>query len=118
MAEKLVKLGIPKGEIYRETLISPAQAEKLTWKKRDGTTKQLTERQLKVLHEEYITKSDGKLQVVSEADERPAVVRDVSSMFGAVGAAPAADDHATHVAAHLSAVAELPAFLQVPDWLK
>jgi hypothetical protein len=99
MAEKLVRLGIPKGEIYRTSLISPAQAEKLTWKKRDGTVMQLNERKLKTLHEEYVTSSEGKLQVASEADSRPAVVRDVSSMFGSVGGA-------------------LPDFLQVPDWLK
>jgi len=102
MALKLTKLGIPKGEIYKTSLISPAQAEKITWKKRDGTVKQLTERQLKVLHEEYVTKSDGKLTVASAADERPAVIKDVSTMFGAVGAA----------------APTLPDFLQVPDWLK
>jgi hypothetical protein len=102
MATKLIKLGIPKGELYKTSIISPAQAEKLTWKKRDGTVKQLTERQLAVLHDEYITKSDGKLTVASAFDERPAVVRDVSSMFAPI----------------VEAAAPLPDFLQVPDWMK
>jgi molybdopterin-guanine dinucleotide biosynthesis protein len=115
MSEKLVKLGIPKGEIYKTTLISPAQAEKLTWKKRDGTVKQLSERQLKVLHDEYVTKNDGKLQVASVADERPAVVRDVSSMFGAL---PTLEQAAAAFNPVPVVEAPLPDFLQVPDWLK
>lgn len=112
MAIKLIKLGIPKGELYKTSLISPAQAEKLTWKKRDGTVKQLTERQLKVLHEEYVTKSDGKLQVASESDERSAVVRDVSSMFESVLTIEEARE-----AFIVEPVVALPDFLQVPDWL-
>ena len=101
MEEKLKKFGLTKDVLWKTSLISPAQAEKVTWKKRDGTVKQLTEKQLKMLHDEYITKSDGKLQVAPESDSRPAVVRDVSAMFAPVVTVP-----------------ELPAFLQVPDWLK
>lgn len=99
MVEKLKKFGIPKDELWKTTLISPAQAEKVVWKKKDGTVKQLTERQLKTLHEEYVKKTEGKLTVAPESDERPAVSRDVSSMFGTVGE-------------------EVPAFLAVPDFLK
>ena len=46
IAEKLVKMGIPKTAVYETKLVSPAKAEKLTWKKRDGTDMQLSERQL------------------------------------------------------------------------
>ncbi len=100
MVGRLTKLGVPKTELYKTTLISPAQLEKLTWKKRDGTVKQLTERQLKVLHDEYIVRKDGKIQVAHESDNRPAINQDVSSMFSSVQPSP------------------LPDFLQVPDWLK
>ena len=91
MAEKLVKMGIPKASIYVTKLVSPSQAEKLTWEKRDGTKVQLTERQLKRMDQEYVVKLAGKLTVVPESDERKAVVRNAAPMFSAVEAAPAAE---------------------------
>jgi len=91
MAEKLVKMGIPKSSIYVTKLVSPAQAEKLTWEKRDGTKVSLTERQLKRMDQEYVTKLAGKLTVVSESDSRPAVITNAAPMFSAVEAAPAAE---------------------------
>ena len=84
IAEKLIKMGIPKTSVYKTTLVSPAQAVKLTWSKRDGTQKQLSERQIKTLEQEYIRKSAGKLTVVSESDSRPAVVTNAAPMFSAV----------------------------------
>ena len=83
MAEKLIKLGIPKGSVYTQKLVSPAQVEKLTWEKRDGEVKQLSPRQLKVL-EEYIQKKQGKLTVVPEGDNRPAVTVSAQSLFAPV----------------------------------
>jgi len=97
MEEKLKKFGIPKGEIWQTKLISPAQAEKVTWTKRNGDKVQLTDRQLGILKGEYIKKSDGKLVVVSESDDREAVTIGAASMF--------------------EAVPELPSFLQVPSFL-
>lgn len=91
MAQKLVKMGIPKGAIYETSLVSPAKAEKLTWKKKDGTDVQLTERQLKTMEEEYVTKFAGKLTVVPESDSRPAVITNAAPMFSAIEAAPAAE---------------------------
>ena len=64
MAEKLKRFGLPKDAIWKTSLISPAQAEKVTWKKRDGTEKQLSDKQLKLMASEYIKKSDGALKVV------------------------------------------------------
>jgi hypothetical protein len=91
VAGKLTKMGVPKTAIYETVLVSPAKAEKLTWTKRDGTEKQLTERQLEVLHKELVTKGDGKLTVVPEADKRAAVdYGDLAKMFTAVPAAPEA----------------------------
>jgi hypothetical protein len=84
MADKLVKMGIPKSSVYKTTMISPAQALKVTWEKRDGTKKQLSERQLKTLEQEYIAKSQGKLTVVSESDSRPAVQLNAEKLFSAV----------------------------------
>jgi hypothetical protein len=81
MAEKLKKFGLPKDVIWETTLISPAKAEKVTWQKRDGSTKQLTDKQLALMESEYIKKSDGKLTVVSVTDSRPAVSFSVESMF-------------------------------------
>lgn len=91
MAEKLVKMGIPKTAIYETKLVTPAKAEKLTWEKRDGTKVSLTDRQLKRMDQEYVTKLAGKLTVVPESDSRPAVITNAAPMFSAVEAAPAAE---------------------------
>lgn len=91
MAEKLVKMGIPKTAIYETKLVTPAKAEKLTWEKRDGTQMQLSDRQLKTMEKEYVVKMAGKLTVVPESDSRPAVVTNAAPMFSAVEAAPAAE---------------------------
>ena len=86
MAEKLIKMGIPKGAIYETKLVSPAKAEKLTWEKRDGTKVTLTERQLKRMDQEYVSKLAGKLTVAPESDNRPAVVMNAAPLFSAVEA--------------------------------
>jgi hypothetical protein len=88
MAQKLVRLGIPKGEVFESKMISPAKAEKLRWKKKDGTEMQLSARQLKTMEQEYVVKLVGALTVALDADHRPAVSNDASSLFGAVDAAP------------------------------
>lgn len=84
IAEKLKGMGVPKDAVWVTKLVSPAQAKKLSWTKRDGTAKQLTERQLKTLETEYISKLGGKLTVAPESDPRPAVVRDAAPLFSAV----------------------------------
>ena len=84
MAERLVKMGIPKGEVYETKLISPAKAEKLKWKKRDGTEVQLTQRQLATLDKEYVVKTVGKPTVALAADPRPAVAINAAPLFSAV----------------------------------
>ena len=98
IADKLIKMGVPKGVAYETKLVSPAKAEKLTWeatKAGEKIKKQLSERQLKTLETEYVTKMAGKLTVASESDNRPAVVASAAPLF--------------------SAVVEVPA---LPDWLK
>ena len=91
MAEKLIKMGIPKTAVYETKLVTPAKAEKLTWEKRDGTKVSLTDRQLKRMDQEYVSKLAGKLTVVPESDSRPAVITNAAPMFSAVEAAPAAE---------------------------
>lgn len=84
MADKLVKMGIPKTAVYETKLVSPAKAEKLTWEKRDGTKVSLTDRQLKRMEQEYVVKMAGKLTVVPESDERKAVTLNAAPLFSAV----------------------------------
>ena len=84
MAEKLKKMGMPKDTIWKTSLITVAQAEKVKWTKRDGSEDQLSPRQLKTLQNEYIKKSDGKLTVVPESDERPAAITTAEHLFDAV----------------------------------
>ena len=95
MADKLKRMGIPKAIIYPQKLISPAQAEKVTWEKRDGTKKQLSERQIKTMQTNYISKGEGKLTVALESDHREAVAIGAAEMFAPVE--PVAD---------------------LPDWMK
>jgi hypothetical protein len=86
IAEKLIGMGIPKSAVYETKLVTPAKAEKLTWTKRDGSMKQLSDRQLKTLEQEYIIKMAGKLTVAPESDSRQAVTLDAAPMFSAVEA--------------------------------
>jgi hypothetical protein len=84
IADKLIKMGIPKGSVYETKLVSPAKVEKLSWEKTKAGEKiqaQLSERQLKTLETEYVTKLGGKLTIVPESDPRPAVILDASPMF-------------------------------------
>jgi len=94
MADKLIKMGIPKGSVYETKLVTPAKVEKLKWeatKAGEKIVKQLSERQLKTLDTEYVAKVAGKLTVVPESDSRPAVVLDASPLFAAVPQAPVAE---------------------------
>ena len=88
IAKKLIGMGIPKSHVYETKVLSVAKAEKVTWVKRDGTAKQLSERQLKVLENEYVSKMTGKLTVVSVADPRPAVELNAAPLFNAIGVSP------------------------------
>jgi hypothetical protein len=92
MAERLTKMGIPKADVYTTKLISPAQAEKLTWTKKKAGEEvkvQLTERQIKTLEKEYIKKSNGELKIVLASAEGEAVVMGVQGMFQPIPATPA-----------------------------
>lgn len=84
MADKLKKMGVPKDALYKTTLVSVAQAEKLRWKKRDGTEVQLTERQLKTLESEYVVKTVGKPTVALASDSRAAITTNAAPLFSAV----------------------------------
>jgi hypothetical protein len=89
IAEKLKGMGVPKDAIYKTSVVSPAQAKKITWSNRKNEQKSLSPRQLKTLETEYIVKLGGKLTVAPESDPRPAVVRDVAPLFSAIESAPA-----------------------------
>lgn len=105
IAEKLTKMGIPKSAVWETKIVTPAKAEKLTWTKKDGTPKQLTERQLKTLEQEYVVKMAGKLTVAPESDSRPAVIMNAAPMFSAVEAEA------------IKYTLEQPAAESLPSWL-
>jgi hypothetical protein len=100
MVKKLVGMQIPKGALYKQTLVSPAQAEKLVWDKK-GEPCSLSDRQKKSMEQEYIIKKPGAPVVASESDSRPAIVRDASPLFSPVA-----------VPSFLSAPSTKPSFLQ------
>lgn len=83
---KLKRMGVPKGEIWQTSLVSPSGVEKLKWVKRDGSERQLSTRQLEVVNQEMVSKSEGKLTVAPAADRRPAVeFQNVEAMFAPTG---------------------------------
>lgn len=84
MESHLKNAGIPKSAIYKTTMISPAQIEKVRWSKRDGTVCQVTPAKLLQLQETCVKKSDGKIQIVASADPRPSVTLSAAALFGAV----------------------------------
>ncbi len=89
IATRLIKMGVPKSNVYETKLVSPAKAEKLTWEKTKAGEKvkmQLSDRQLKTMNTEYVTKLAGALTVAHESDERPAVIMNAAPMFSAVEA--------------------------------
>lgn len=112
IAEKLKGMGVPKDAIYKTSVVSPAQAKKLTWVKRDGTQKTLSERQLKTMEAEYISKLGGKLTIALESDPRPAVVRGAAPLFSAV------QEPAAIAAAPAPEAAAVPDWMQVPAWMQ
>lgn len=87
VAQRLIRMGVPKGSVWETKLVSPSAVEKLRWTKRDGTAKQLSERQLATVMDELVSKSEGKLTVVPAADKRPAVeFANLEQMFGSADA--------------------------------
>lgn len=81
----LTRMGVPKKSTVVTSIVSPAQAEKLRWVKKDGTDGYLTEGQIERLNKEYIARSEGRLTVVPESDRRKAVdFGNLASMFSAV----------------------------------
>lgn len=81
MEKKLVQLGIPKGEVYVQKLVSPAQVKKLRWKKRDGTPVQLSPKQIARMDKEYVAHLAGKPTVVPESDSRKAITLTAENLF-------------------------------------
>lgn len=84
-AKKLTRMGVPKKEVYRQVILSPSQAEKLKWTKRDGTEAQLSPAQVERLNKEFVKMSEGRLTVVPESDRRGKIdFGDFAKMFSAV----------------------------------
>lgn len=91
MGEKLKRMGVPKAALYISKFVSPAQAEKLTWVKGKGdaaVTKSLSERQLKTMEAEFVSKTYGEPVVALVSDSRPAVTVNAAPLFGAVESLP------------------------------
>lgn len=84
IVKKLVGMGAPKSAVYKQALVSVAQAEKLTWDSK-GETKGFSDRQAKSMLAEYVTTSAGKPTIAPESDPRPAIVTDASALFGTIG---------------------------------
>jgi hypothetical protein len=96
MAERLIRMGIPKSAVYITKVISPAQAKQLVWERtRNGAKVEasLSERQIKTLEQEYtvetfeqefVVKTVGKPVVALAADSRPAVTLNAAPLFSVV----------------------------------
>jgi hypothetical protein len=84
----LKKAGVPSDDCYSRKVVSPTQAEKLKWTKRDGSEHVLSDKHKTQMQTEFIKKSEGSLTVVPAADKRQAVELGVASMFAAIPANP------------------------------
>lgn len=82
--KKLKSMGVPKSALYTTEFVSPAKAEKLRWKDKEGNDKCLTPEQLSRLNNDLITKKDGAPLVAAEADERKPFSTSVDHLFSAV----------------------------------
>lgn len=85
IGKKLEMMGAPKETVWVRSLVSAPQAldGKLIWTNRKGETKQLSERQIKTLEKEFVTKTEGGLSVVPESDRREGVTfADLTNAFG------------------------------------
>lgn len=84
VAAKFTKMGVPKSVIYETKIVSPANAEKMKWVKKDGTVNRLSEGQLKIIENEYVTRTKGALKVALESDSSPAITLNTEHMFSAI----------------------------------
>lgn len=90
MAAKLKKFGIPKTQIYKQTLLSPAQAEGISWKKSDGSVSRLSKKQIDMLRNDYVVWSPGRVIAVDSDDKREEVGnKSCEEMFNSVEPLPA-----------------------------
>lgn len=86
--DRLRRMGIPKGQIYKTSILTPTQAVGLKWETKTGEKKKLSERQIKLLEDEYVEKKNGKLKVVLESEKGEAVEFDASPLFEEVNLIP------------------------------
>lgn len=93
IAEKLKKMGVPKDEIYKTSVVSIAKVLDtkgkglLSWEATKAGTKvvkTLSDKQLALIVNEYTKKGQGKLIVVPLSDDRPAVTLNAAPMFAPV----------------------------------
>jgi len=85
----LKKFGIPKTQIYKQTLLSPAQAEGISWKKADGSVSRLSKKQIDMLRNDYVVWSPGKIIAVDSDDKREEVgSRSCEALFNSVDPLP------------------------------
>lgn len=76
IAKVLKGMGAPLKSIYSSSFVTPAQALKMNWVKRDGSTKTLTARQLKKLKDDHIDRVAGGIIITGESDPREPVPPD------------------------------------------
>jgi len=79
----LAGMGVPKANRYTQKVVSPAQAEKLKWVKKDGTKGGLTAKQRERLMGN-VERSEGALTVVDDSDPRQAAVLPLTTVFSGV----------------------------------
>jgi len=84
MIEKLKNMGVPKSAMFVSKFVSPAQAEKLSWAKKDGSVEKIGPSQLAMLKKEYISHLEGKLTIAPIGDPREEVKTDYSMLFSDV----------------------------------
>lgn len=93
VAKKLAIMGLPKSEIYKQSIVTPTQAAKVKWKNRKGEVKQLSDIQIERLEHSYVTFPEPSYKIVLENEKGEPVDLSPQSMFGdLVEGVPAQDN--------------------------
>lgn len=76
LVEKFKKMGVPKGEMFKQTILSPSQLKNLKW----GDGKKISVKQLELM-EEYVKREEGGYKLVDIRSKEKSVTDVIESYF-------------------------------------
>lgn len=77
---KLARMGIPKGLLTKEKILTPNQVKNLKWEVK-GEKKSLSEFQKEKIEQNFVKRNEGALSVALMSDKRDAVITNTIDMY-------------------------------------